>query len=372
MSPVSQSDQITTLDDLDVLVEADGHVTSTPDVVLPYMDEEFEDVRDFYERSPRGGFEFKPMTVASPLYLYERMKDREGKDGFTFYEPSGAKPLQEAMDRHDIDKAIANNLGSAPMRNPRHAAGFVNGYNNWMVDEFADYPNIYGNLLATPLDPSFSAEEIERVADEDTVVGVQLLGTTLVPLPNDRKYDPLWESAAEHSLPICIHTGTGPRAFPNQFHWSETYAEDHMSAHPMQHISILTSLILGGVLERYPDLTIVMQEAGIGYVPYLKQRLDATYEELGYELPDVNRPPSEYIDDSVYFCTQPIEHTSNNHKHLAWLIEMAGVENLIWASDIPHPDFDPPEELFQRVKSHFSDEELCGLMGGTAEQVFDI
>lgn len=372
MSQTTDDPDLRSVDGLDVVVEADGHVTTPASMLLPYMDAEFDDVRTFYDRSPNGSLEFSSATVASPLYLYERMKEREGKEGFSFGRPSGARSLSEAMDEHGIDRAIANNLGFAPRRNPRHAAGIANGYNNWMLEEFSEWSNIYGNLLGTPLDTEFTASEIRRVGDRESVVGVQFLGTMLRPLPGDRQYDPIWAAATEKDLPVAIHTGTGPRAFPKQFWSAETYAEDHVSAHPMLHMSIITSLIFEGAFERFPDLTVVMQEAGIGYIPYLKKRLDAAYADLGYEIPTVSRRPSEYIDEHVYFCTQPLGHTRGTPHHLAWLIEMAGIENLLWSADIPHPDFDTPEELFNRVKSFFSATELKKLMGENAERVYGI
>jgi len=372
MSRTTGDGRVRSVDDLDVVVEADGHVTAPAPMLLPYMDAEFEDVREFYERSPNGSLEFSAASVASPLYLYERMKEREGKEGFSFGRPSDAGDLLEVMDEHGIDRAIANNLGFSPRRNPRHAAGLVNAYNNWVREEFDDYPDIYANMLGTPLDPAYTAAEIERVGDHDSVVGVQFLGTLLRPLPGDPQYDPIWEAASARDLPVAIHTGTGPRSFPKQFWSAETYAEDHVSAHPMLHMSILTSLVFKGTFERFPDLTVVMQEAGIGYVPYLKQRLDAAYAELGYEVPGVTRPPSEYIDDQVYFCTQPLGHTHGTPEHLAWQVEMAGVDNLLWSADVPHPDFDTPEELFNRIKPYFSGAELNKLMGKNAERVFGI
>lgn len=372
MAQATSGDTLRSVDQVDTIVEADGHVTTPASMLLPYMDEEFDEVREFYERSPHPGVEFSPMSVASPLYIYERMKEREGKEGFSFGKPSDAAALKEVMDEHGIDRAIANNLGFAPRRNPRQAVGIVNAFNNWITEELSGYSDIYGNLLATALDPEFTASEIRRVGDDPSVVGVQYLGTAMWPLPGDPKYDPVWEAAAERDLPVCIHTGTGPRSFPQQYWSSETYAEDHVSAHPMLHMSLLTSMLFSGVFERHPDLTLVMQEAGIGYVPYLKKRLDACYMELGYDLPDLNRRPSEYIDDCIYFCTQPLGHTEGNPRHIAWQIEMAGIDNVLWSADIPHPDFDTPEELFNRVKSYFSASELNQLMGGNAERVYGI
>jgi predicted TIM-barrel fold metal-dependent hydrolase len=368
-----QTNRLTAVDELDVVVEADGHVTAHPEMTFPYMDDEFNDVKEFYDKSPSAGLENSPLYVASPIYVYEYMKMREGKDASPLGPPSGAEELQEAMNEPNVDKAIANNLGAVPNRTPRHSKAVANAYNNWFIEEFEGYPNIYGNLVLTPLDPEFAAREIQRIGNEDSVVGAQFLGTLLVnPLPHHPQYDPVWEAAETADIPINIHTGTGAYAFPRQFHWSETYAEDHVSAHPMQHISLLTSLVFGGVFERYPGLNIVMQEAGIGYIPPLLKRLDDIYRDIGYDLPDVHKRPSEYIRDSVYFCTQPLGHTAENPEHIARLIKMIGTDNVMWFADIPHPDFDTPTELSDRIKSNFAPDEINKIMGKNAEKLMGI
>ncbi len=368
----SRTEPLTSLDQVDVIVEADGHVTDTPEITFPYMDEEFDDVKEFYERSPAPGVENRPSSVATPLYLYEYMKRREGRDGFTFFEAQDLGPLRDAMEEHGVDKTVVNNLGSGPFRMPRHAMAISNAYNNWLVEELRDHDDIFGNMMVTPYAPDHSASEIRRVGDDPSIVGAQFLGSSVQPLLNDEKYEPIWEAATEVGLPVCIHTGTGPRAFPQQYHWSETYVEDHVSAHPMQHMSLVTSLVLGGVFERHPDLEILMQEAGIGYVPYLMKRLDDTYTALGYDLPELTKPPSDYIRDHVYFSTQPLGHTAKNPVRIAWLIEMIGVDNVLWSADIPHPDFDTPEELFNRIKGQFDAEALNKIMGRNAERLFGI
>jgi predicted TIM-barrel fold metal-dependent hydrolase len=51
---------------------------------------------------------------------------------------------------------------------------------------------------------------------------------------------------------------------------------------------------------------------------------------------------------------------------------MAGVDNVLWTADIPHPDFDTPEELFDRIKGYFSPDELNKLMGKNAEKLYGL
>lgn len=216
------------------------------------------------------------------------------------------------------------------------------------------------------------AEEIDRLADEKSIVGIQFIGTPMDPLPGHRKYDPIYEAAERNGLPISIHTATGNRGWPQQFWWSQTYAEDHVYEHPFSHMVNIASMVMNGVSERFPGLNFVCQEAGLGYVPYLIERMDMAYETMGYDLPELERRPSEYVDGSFYFSTQPLGHTGAHPRQVAWTIDMIGPENVMFASDSPHPDFDTPEELFNRINRHFEAEQVQKIMGGTAKELFGI
>ena len=47
---------------------------------------------------------------------------------------------------------------------------------------------------------------------------------------------------------------------------------------------VLLSMIFSGVLERHPTLKVVIGEAGIGWIPYVLNRMDAEWEEQLQEL----------------------------------------------------------------------------------------
>jgi predicted TIM-barrel fold metal-dependent hydrolase len=103
----------------------------------------------------------------------------------------------------------------------------------------------------------------------------------------------------------------------------------------------------------------------------MKWRLDDYYLQFADQVPLLDRLPSEYIDDRFYFSTQPLGHTSRQPSHMGNAIEAAGPESLMYASDIPHGDFDNPEELFDRIRGHFDGSTVNAIMSDTAAQVFD-
>jgi predicted TIM-barrel fold metal-dependent hydrolase len=50
----------------------------------------------------------------------------------------------------------------------------------------------------------------------------------------------------------------------------------------------------GGVLERFPNLKLLVLEVGAGWVPHFIERMDAKWEHSGF-MTACKRPPSEYF-----------------------------------------------------------------------------
>jgi predicted TIM-barrel fold metal-dependent hydrolase len=368
-------DRLSSLDQVDTVVEVDGHIESRGmDTLVAYTDDKYDEFKKWVKYAPKPSTELKPSSSASPIYQYEHMKAEQGEAAWFLVDDHPASELKNKMDEIGVDVAIANNLGIAPIKKTDFVPGFINGTNNWLVEQYDEYDDIVGNMCIGHSHPAMDkmAEEIDRLAAEKSIVGIQLLGTPFNPLPGSRKYDPIYQAAVDHDLPISIHTSTANKGWPEQFWWSQTYAEDHVYEHPFSHQANIASMVLNGVFERYPDLTILNQEAGLGYVPYLLQRMDDAYREMSHELPHLTRLPSEYVRENMYFTSQPLGHTNHHPHQIAWTVEMVGPENIMWSADIPHPDFDTPEELFGRIKTHFEADEVTMMMGGNAIDVFGL
>jgi predicted TIM-barrel fold metal-dependent hydrolase len=99
--------------------------------------------------------------------------------------------------------------------------------------------------------------------------------------------------------------------------------------------NILTALMGRAVFERYPNLRIAFGESGIGWIPYVLDRMDFEYEDQYKDLP-LKLKPSEYWRRQ---CKATFQYDRVGTK----LIDDMGVETLMWGSDYPHPDGVWPE-----------------------------
>ena len=109
---------------------------------------------------------------------------------------------------------------------------------------------------------------------------------------------------------------------------------------------VLLSMIFCGVLERHPGFKVIIGEAGIGWIPYVLNRMDAEWEDQFKEL-DLKMPPSEYWRRQCYatYQTDPVGIK---------LVEEIGEGNVMWASDFPHPDgiWPDSQEYIQKELGH--------------------
>src|SRR2546428_206441 len=98
----------------------------------------------------------------------------------------------------------------------------------------------------------------------------------------------------------------------------------------IQPIRASPMMIFCGVLERHPGFKVIIGEAGIGWIPYVLNRMDAEWEDQFKEL-DLKMPPSDYWRRQCYatYQTDPVGIK---------LVEEIGEGNIMWASDLSHPD----------------------------------
>ncbi|MFB6160651.1 MAG: amidohydrolase family protein [Haloferacaceae archaeon] len=363
---------------VETIVDTDAHVTEQVEDVLPYIDAP-RGVRNIIAKAERPMADIFSRTHAQPTVTPgEETDDRDSTATKALSSTRDLDAKLADLDEFDIEYGVVTPTLHTlinTVENTRCAVALANAYNSWVLDQHLDeYDALKATIVVPPQMPEKAAEEIDDRADERDMVGVMLPSSGLLPPAGHRRYDPIYEAAEDHGLPVVMHGANSAfqHSFPTQRRWNETKLENHVITHPFGHMWNVTTMMAQGVPARYPDLEFVVQEAGIGWIPYLMWRLDDEYMARPHEAPFLDRLPSEYMRDQFYYTTQPLGHTAGHPEHLARMIEMVGTESIMYASDIPHHDFDPPEELFDRIRPHFDDETVNDVMGATALELFDL
>jgi predicted TIM-barrel fold metal-dependent hydrolase len=202
---------------------------------------------------------------------------------------------------------------------------------------------LFGSILVAPQAPERMADHIRDIGTNDRIVQILLPGSGQKPL-GQPDYWPIYEAAEDVGLPVAFHPydeGHGVKHAPTGAGHPNWYIEWHtlMTA---SYIGQLPSLIAEGVFSKF-DLDFVFIEGGISWLPMVMWRMDKNWRALQAQTPWIERQPSEIIKDQVRVTTQPIPEPPSR-KHLKWMLEMIDAEQtLMYASDYPHWDADPPE-----------------------------
>jgi hypothetical protein len=321
------------------LIDCDHHNELDSDEDLhPYLSKRWLDhVKTYGLRGAAGGY--------YPRFMPHREDARP---------PSGRKSGSDArftvkhfMDPEDVAFAVLVPLsGVNGQLNLELAAALATAVNDWQVAEWLDVdPRFRASIAIASEAPELAVAEIERRASDKRFVQVQFSGRPHEPMGR-RKYWPIYEACAKHGLHVVSHafgsygqpiTGAG---------WPSYYVEEHVGpAQAMQ--ANAASLALEGVFEHFPTLKVISAENGTFWFPSLCWRLDSAWSMLKSEVPHLKRAPSEYLQEHLYVCTQPMEEPHRPDQYFQMLDAMGpAVNNILFASDYPHWDADDPNDAF--------------------------
>jgi uncharacterized protein len=220
-------------------------------------------------------------------------------------------------------------------------------------------------------DMKVAVREVERVVAEHAKA-VQL---PLIPREQgappywDTFYDPLWDVLTETGLPISQHVGACRYLLEDVMDEDPTPFKGIMqSLPPMFMAENIADWCVSGVLERWPGLRVVLVEAGIGWIPYYLERLDTMVTNHGWDtFPDkvIKEKPSFYWRRNMAATfEQDLIGVRNRYD--------IGVENLMWATDYPHPDSTWPRSQ-EVLQEHFVDvpvDEVELIAAGNATRIY--
>jgi predicted TIM-barrel fold metal-dependent hydrolase len=108
--------------------------------------------------------------------------------------------------------------------------------------------------------------------------------------------------------------------------------------------SQLTSLIVEGVFDRFPDLRVACLESGWSWLPGHLWRLDKEWKGLRREVPWVRRPPSEYVRQHVRFSLQPLDLPPDPALAAQLFAQLESPELVMFSTDFPHWHATPSEQ----------------------------
>ena len=353
------------------IIDADGHYLEPAFALPDYMDPEFRDLAPRIIEKDDGNeywvnnhwMKSNPTIGPGPQATESRATAVAGLAGverwnhgvdlgnvmnlnYTQMNPAAQEPTARlgVMDDEFMDEAVlypTMNLQTVNEPELHHAIN--RGLNNWLAEYYVQGGGgrLHGavNIVAVH-DVEWACEEARRCVNDFGFKAIFLRPCHAVEDArwwNDY-YDPLFETAAELDVPIGFHPFPGDAMYGSGRLFDmigpdiiQQFARTPVN-HPVDSMHLITGIIAGGKLEKYPNLRFAILESSGGWLISLLERLDHRFEHLGHVVPHLKMTPTEYFRRQGWISFDPEEAT------LPLTAEWLGADQIIWGSDFPHPD----------------------------------
>ena len=233
-------------------------------------------------------------------------------------------------------------------------------WNDGAVAAYQANPTRFVVLATLPmLDPDRAVDELNRVSKLPGVRGVYM-GTNIEGRDlDDPLFEPIFARIETLNLPVFLHPLPpilgGKRLQP--------FSLTNLVAFPLDTTVAASHLIFGGVLDRHPNLLVVLPHAG-GALLNIVGRLDHGWQAIP-AAKHSTQTPSAYLHRFLY------DTISHSKPLMEFIISQVGVERVMMGSDYCFPvGYDRPVDVVEDL--HLSAEQRKMILGGTAARILKI
>ena len=305
--------------------------------------------------------------------------DRGGVDDLTELRAGNPKLRLEDMDRDRVwAHLVYGPVTSIPADDEAFMGACYAAYNDWLHEEFCSAaPERLIGVAMLPPRPEAALAELERLAKRGGVRQANLQIAVVEPRLEDPRWMPLFRLLEESGIVLSFHVTVFPgvtKAF-DKYKGSPGATFLHAKMFIEQFLDPFVDLFAWGILEKHPGLRIVIAESGVGWVPWVVEELDYRHWRL-LECKDFwedkggiphEMKPSDLFKRQVYGTFQQSPTAMR-------LTEFWGPENMLWASDYPHPDSIWPNSVrtIGETMGHMDAEAVRKIVGGNAARLYGL
>ncbi|MEY2448110.1 MAG: hypothetical protein QOH79_1586 [Acidimicrobiaceae bacterium] len=336
------------IDDL-VLVSVDDHVVEPPDMFEAHLPEKWRDVAPRMVTRDDGTdvwlYEGKEIVNIGLNAVAGRPPDEYGMEPTSLHEMRpGCYDIHERVRDMDANGLLGsmcfpsfpNLCGQlfARSKDKESALPILKAYNDWHIDEWCGtYPGRFIPLMLPPIwDPEEMAIEVRRMAAKGCHAVSFSENPEKLKLPSFHSdhWDPFWQACSDEGTLVCLHIGSSSSLVVTA---QDAPIDVLITLQPVNILQCAADLMWSPVMRKFPDLRVALSEGGIGWIPYLMERLDWIYtrhhawtgQDFGGRLPsDVfrERIVTCFIDDPTGVVIR----------------DRVGIDSICWEADYPHSD----------------------------------
>jgi len=261
-----------------------------------------------------------------------------------------------AMDAAGVDVQVLSSWIdlTAYALEPDAGSRYARMFNESLAATVATAPDRFRALATVPLQaPARAAAELRHAVTSLGLVGAEIATTVDGRELDDPELAPFWSAAEELRAIVVVH----PYASLAGRNVSR-YNLNNLVGNPAESTIAVAHLVHGGVLERHPELRVVLVHGG-GFAPYQMGRWDRGYAAAadGAEA-NLNRPPSEWL-RQMWFDT--VLHSPAS---LRFLLDAVGIEQVVLGSDYPFRMGDPEPVATVRAVAGLEGKDLERVLSG--------
>ncbi len=266
------------------------------------------------------------------------------------------------MDVHGIDvQAFSLTTPGVHVEEPARGIELARIVNDAFADAAAKHPGRFAPLAALPLQvPDVAVDELERAVGELGHRGALLFSNVNGRPLDDPAYLPLFAKAAELDVPLFIHP-TNPASIDAIGDYRLTAILGFL----FDTTVAVTRLVFAGVLEKVPDLKLVLGHLG-GTMPYVAERADRGYEAYEECRLHITRPPTEY------FRRTYLDTVNFQPRALRLALDLMGPDHIVLGTDYPHEVGDVRRALDTVDGLELDAAERDAIFGRTAARLLNV
>ena len=291
---------------------------------------------------------WRPVTAASPLA--RRLVDIDER--------------LRIMDQLGVDMHVLSLTSpGVQMFERAHAVAMAALANDRMAEIIRARPARFAGLASfAPQDPARAAKEIERCVTKLKLNGFIVNSHTNNEYLDLPKYWEIFEAAEALNAAIYIHPRCPADTMARPYSDYEMRAaiwgfQAEVGVHAVR-------LMLAGVFDRFPKLTVVLGHMGEN-VPFHLWRTDHWFERRRASYAS-KLLPSEIFKRNIMITTSGVEHGPA----LRYAIEVLGADRIMWAIDYPYEEMPPAVTFMNEVG--ISESDRAKVLHENAERVFHI
>jgi len=274
------------------------------------------------------------------------------------------------MDASGIAKQIVSlTAPGVQVFEPDTAAALSVEYNDQLADACARYPErLFALAAVAPQRPDHAARELERAVTRLGMKGAIINSHTQGEYLDDERFWPIFEAAEALGVPVYIHPQTPPKSMIEPF--LSRGLDGAIYGFGVETGLHMLRLIISGVFDRFPKLTVVVGHLGEG-IPYWLFRIDYFHRSIvatrRYEsVKPLKRKPSDYLRENFFVTTSGMAW----EPAIMFARSVLGADRVMYAMDYPY-QFEP-DEVAVTDELPISDAEKQAFYATIAEQVFKL